>query len=57
MYQLSSKVPRNAALLIMLLILIVVAPLVPIERSGFVIELIFDLILLAGVYSVGPSQG
>lgn len=56
MYQLSRKVPRNAALLIMLLILIVVAPLVPIERSGFVIELIFDLILLAGVYSVGPSQ-
>lgn len=50
------RIPRNAALLITLLVLIVVSPLVPIERYWFVIELMFDLILLAGVYSVGPSR-
>lgn len=50
------KIPRNAALLIALLVLIVVAPSVPVERYWFVIELMFDLILLAGVYSVGPSR-
>ena len=50
------RTPRNAALLITLLALIILAPLVPIERYWFVIELLFDLILLAGVYSVGPSK-
>ena len=40
----------------MLLMLIVVAPLVPLESSWVVIELIFDLILLAGVYSAGPGR-
>lgn len=50
------RIPRNAALLVALLVLIVVAPLVPIEDYWPVIELMFDLILLAGVYSVGPSR-
>jgi hypothetical protein len=50
------NVPRNAALLVMLLVLIVVAPLISMESSWFVIEIIFDSLLLAGVYSVGPSR-
>lgn len=56
MSRIVAKVPRNAALLITLLVLIVLAPLIPIERSWFVVELIFDLILLAGVRSVGPGR-
>ena len=56
MFQTVAKVPRNAALLVALLAMIVVAPLVPAERSWFIVELSFDLILLAGVYSVGPSH-
>ncbi len=50
------RVPRNAALLNALLVLIVVAPLIPMERYWFLVELIFDAILLAGVYSVGPGK-
>lgn len=50
------RIPRNASLLVMLILLIVVAPVVPLEDSWFVAELIFDLILLAGVYSVGPGR-
>ena len=53
MLSLASKVPRNAALLIALLALILAAPLLPPERSWFFVELMFDSILIAGVYSVG----
>jgi hypothetical protein len=56
MTSLIPRVPRNAALLIALLVLIVVAPLIPPERYWFLVELIFDAILLAGVYSVGPGK-
>jgi len=56
MISLARKIPRNAALLISLLVLIVVAPLIPMERYWFLVELIFDTILLAGVYSVGPGK-
>ena len=49
-------IPRNAALLVFLLLLIVVSPLVPTEGSGVVFELVFDTILLSGVYSVGPGR-
>jgi hypothetical protein len=56
MTSLIPRVPRNAALLIALLVLIVVAPLIPMERYWFLVELIFDAILLAGVYSVGPGK-
>ncbi len=52
---LDHRIPRNAWLLTALLALIIVAPQVPLERS-FIVELIFDLILLAGVYSVGPAK-
>jgi hypothetical protein len=50
------RTPRNAALLITLLGLIVLSPLLMIERYWALIELLFDLILLSGVYSVGPSR-
>jgi hypothetical protein len=56
MHSRAPKIPRNAALLIALLILIVVAPLLPIDRSWFLIELMFDLILVAGVYSIGSFE-
>ena len=56
MISLAKRIPRNAALLVTLLVLIVVSPLVPLEDSWFIIELLFDAILLAGVYSVGPSK-
>jgi hypothetical protein len=50
------RIPRNAALLITLLGLIVLSPLLPIGQYWAIIELLFDLILLAGVYSVGPTR-
>lgn len=55
MLLLASRVPRNAALLLTLTLLIVVAPNVTFERSWWILELLFDLTLLAGVYSVGPA--
>jgi hypothetical protein len=50
------RVPRNAALLVFLLALIVLSPTIGDTASGYLIELIFDGILIAGVYSVGPSK-
>lgn len=50
------RLPRNAGLLLALVALIVVAPLIPLETAWFVVELLFDLILLAGVYSVGSAR-
>ena len=50
------RVPTHAGLLIVLLILIIVSPLVPIDRSAFILELLFDLVLLTGVHSVGPTR-
>jgi hypothetical protein len=50
------QVPRNAALLVSLLILIVLSPSIGEDLSGYVVELVFDAILLAGVYSVGPGK-
>ena len=49
-------IPRNAALLVFLLILIVVSPSVSTDGAGFLFELSFDAILLAGVYSVGAGR-
>ena len=53
MSHLMLKVPRNAALLSALLMLIVLAPVLPQEHSWLVVELMFGLILLAGLHSVG----
>jgi len=50
------RLPRNAGLLLALVALILVAPLIPLERTWFVVELLFDLILLAGVHSVGSAR-
>jgi len=50
------RVPRNAALLITLLSLIVLAPVLPPERSWYIVELLFGLILISGVYSIGPFK-
>lgn len=50
------RIPRNAALLVTLLILIVLSPSIGENLSGYLVELIFDGILLAGVYSVGPGK-
>ncbi len=50
------RLPRNAGLLLALVALIVVAPLIPLEKTWFVVELLFDMILLAGVYSVGSAR-
>jgi hypothetical protein len=49
----SFKVPRNAALLVGLLILIVLGPLEPLSGSALIIELLFASILVGGLYSVG----
>lgn len=48
--------PSHASLLFLLLLLIVVAPLVTGQRSDLVVELLFNLVLLGGVYSVGPMK-
>jgi len=50
------QVPRNAALLVFLLALIVMSPIIAANASWHLIELIFDGILIAGVYSVGPGK-
>lgn len=50
------QVPRNAALLVFLLALIVTTPSISGEGSGYLVELVFDGILLAGVYSVGMGK-
>jgi len=47
------RIPRNAALLVGLLLLIIVSPSYSGETGWLVVELSFDLILLAGVYSIG----
>lgn len=49
-------IPRNAALLVFLLALIILSPTVGHGFSGLVFELMFDGILLSGVYSVGPGK-
>lgn len=49
-------IPRNAALLAFLLILIAVSPSISTDGAGFIFELSFDAILLAGVHSVGTGR-
>jgi len=56
MIRLIHDIPRNAALLIVLLVLIAVSPSIPETSSGVLFELVFDGILIAGVYSVGPGR-
>jgi hypothetical protein len=56
MIQFIRDIPRNAALLVVLLLLIVVSPSIPEDSSGVLFELVFDSILIAGVYSVGPGR-
>jgi hypothetical protein len=50
------RIPRNAALLIALLFLIVASPAMTEGGSGWLFEFFFDGILLAGVHSVGPGR-
>ena len=50
------RIPRNAFLLIALLTLIVVNPAISDVESGLLMELLFDGILLGGVYSVGAGK-
>ncbi|MBW2548229.1 MAG: two pore domain potassium channel family protein [Deltaproteobacteria bacterium] len=47
----AKSAPHYGALLVVLLILIVVAPLVPAEWGGYSVEFFFDLVLLSGAYS------
>lgn len=49
-------IPRNAALLVFLLVLIVASPSVSTGGTGILVELVFDAILLAGVYSTGAGR-
>ena len=50
------RIPRNAALLIAPLALIVGSSAIGDDGSGWLFELLFDAILLAGVHSVGPGK-
>jgi hypothetical protein len=50
------NIPRNATLLAGLLLLIVVSPSISGDRAGFLVELMFGLVLLGGVLSVGPMR-
>jgi hypothetical protein len=56
MRALLQKVPQNAALLIGLLVLIVISPTVNAKGAVVVMELMFDWILLAGVYAALASR-
>ena len=49
-------IPRNATLLFALILLLLAGPVVPFEQDWFVVELLFDFILLTGVYTVGPTK-
>ena len=49
-------IPRNAWLLIALVVMLLVGPVIPFENEWFVLELLFDFILLSGVYSVGRTR-
>lgn len=50
------RIPRNAALLIALLALVVGSSAIEDDGSGWPFELLFDAILLTGVHSVGPGK-
>jgi amino acid transporter len=56
MTALIKRIPRNAALLVFLLVLVILSPSIEENLSGFVFELMFDAVLVAGVYSVGASK-
>ncbi len=47
------RIPRNLALLVGLLVLIIASPSFSGEADWLFLELVFDLIMVAGVYSVG----
>lgn len=49
-------IPRNAALLVALLIMIVASPSIGANGSGLLFELGFDAVLLAGVHSTGAGR-
>lgn len=49
-------IPRNAVLLFALVLLLLFGPLIPLEQEWFVVELMFDFILLSGVYTVGRTK-
>lgn len=50
------KIPRNAALLAGMLLLLLITPSVDVVKTKLVLELIFDVILLAGVHAAGLSR-
>jgi hypothetical protein len=50
------RTPTHALLLIVLLALIIISPLISGPRVVLVLELLFDLVLLGGVYSVGSGR-
>lgn len=56
MTSLTHRIPRSTALLVVLLFLILVSPLASHDRGWFLGELMFDAILLAGVYSVADGK-
>jgi len=56
MTSLIHRIPRNAALLAVLLVLILVSPLVSTDSGWFLGELMLDAILLAGVYSTAGDR-
>lgn len=56
MIQFFQKIPRNAALLIVLLFMMLIGPLIHSDEAWFLGEITFDLVLLAGVYSAGPGR-
>jgi len=56
MTSLTHRIPRNAALLVVLLVLILASPFVSDDSGWFLGEVMFDAILLAGVYSVSDGR-
>jgi len=50
------KIPRSAALLLGVLVLIVISPSLSFKGGRLVAELIFDVIFMTGVYAVGLSR-
>lgn len=53
----STRTPNYGALLLMLVLLIVVAPLATRARAARIVEVLFDLVLIAGAYSAAFRGG
>lgn len=56
MFEVLSKIPRNTALLVVLLVTLLVSPSIGGQADALIVELMFNGVLIAGVYSAGAGK-